>query len=384
MTKQKNAIFTVANLVTTIRIFLIPVFVVVLLAPWPQFFPYWQSLGQYKPWFAAAVFAVLAMTDGVDGYLARSRDEVTTLGKFLDPIADKILVCAALLALCELGTLPSWIALVIVARDFIISGLRMVASSEGIVIAASWFGKAKTAVTIVAILLFIVKDSTLIHAQGHAFATGFQVFSWIIMMVAVLLTVLSMVDYFAKAEVQLHLFTPYHDGEDHRSDDEIASKVLDLARSTNCRIATAESCTGGLLAAKLTDIPGSSDVFMGCAVSYANVIKEEVLGVSKNDLMEYGAVSPQVAEQMATGVLERFSSDVGVSVTGVAGPGGGTDDKPVGTVWFGVSNRGDTKSIVFHFDGERSDIRKQSVHEGLLLMESALSQTQLSPLTENK
>ena len=102
----------------------------------------------------------------MDGYLARSRNEVTTFGKFLDPLADKLLVTAALLALIEMNVLPAWIAFIIIAREFIVSGLRMVASAEGSVIAASWYGKLKTVLQIAAILLFIVKDSIVIAGTG--------------------------------------------------------------------------------------------------------------------------------------------------------------------------------------------------------------------------
>lgn len=102
----------------------------------------------------ALLFVVLACTDALDGYLARSRGEVTNFGKFMDPLADKILVAAALLALCELQILPSWVALIILTREFIVSGLRMLAASEGVVIAASWYGKAKTVFQIIANLLF--------------------------------------------------------------------------------------------------------------------------------------------------------------------------------------------------------------------------------------
>lgn len=195
----RNPLLTPANIVTSVRIVLIPVFVFVLMSPWPDWFPLWESAAAFKPWLAAIVYALLAATDGVDGYLARSRDEITTLGKFLDPLADKILVAAALLALVELGTLPSWIALIILAREFIVSGLRMVASVEGVVIAASWYGKVKTVITIVAIIMFIVKDSVQISALGSMFATTFNILSWVVMAVAVILTIFSMLDYFSNS-----------------------------------------------------------------------------------------------------------------------------------------------------------------------------------------
>lgn len=199
-------VWTTANIITMTRIVLIPIFVVLLLAPWPQLFSDPSGALAAQPWVAAIFFIILSATDGVDGHIARSRNQVTTLGKFLDPIADKILVCAALLALIELGVLPSWIAIVILSREFIVSAMRMMAASEGVVIAASWYGKWKTAVTMVAIVLFIIKDSPAILSLG-AFATVFNVFSWIVMIAALVLTIVSMIDYFAKAEKVLHLFS---------------------------------------------------------------------------------------------------------------------------------------------------------------------------------
>ncbi|TLM97256.1 MAG: CDP-diacylglycerol--glycerol-3-phosphate 3-phosphatidyltransferase, partial [Actinobacteria bacterium] len=153
----------------------------------------------FRPWIAAFVFTLLAATDGVDGYLARSRGEVTTFGKFIDPLADKLLVTAALLALVELDVLPAWIALVIISREFIVSGLRMVASAEGTVIAASWYGKLKTVLQIVAIVMFIVKDSALLMFLGPEFDQFFQIAAWTVMGAAVVMTIASMVDYFRSA-----------------------------------------------------------------------------------------------------------------------------------------------------------------------------------------
>ncbi|MFQ9181525.1 MAG: CDP-diacylglycerol--glycerol-3-phosphate 3-phosphatidyltransferase [Eggerthella lenta] len=142
----------------------------------------------------------MAATDGLDGYLARSRGEVTNFGKFIDPLADKILVAAALLALIELGVLPSWVALVILTREFIVSGIRMVAASQGVVIAASWYGKAKTVAQIVAIVLFIVKDSVVITDPQGVLHNPLYLVSWLAMLIALALTVISMLDYFVKAK----------------------------------------------------------------------------------------------------------------------------------------------------------------------------------------
>jgi nicotinamide-nucleotide amidase len=188
-----------ANTVTLSRMVLIPVFLLALLGDWPRWLEapaFWYSV---RPWIAALVFAALAATDGVDGYLARSRNEITTFGKFLDPLADKLLVTAALLALVEMRVVPTWIALVIIAREFIVSGLRMVASAEGTVIAASWYGKVKTVLQIAAILLFIVKDSTFFHGLTVEVQAWTQVVAWSVMAAAVVMTVMSMVDYFMHA-----------------------------------------------------------------------------------------------------------------------------------------------------------------------------------------
>lgn len=179
-----------ANRVTVLRMVFIPVFVAVLLGAMPEWGPVW----------AAGIFALLAITDGVDGYLARTRNEVTTFGKFLDPLADKLLVTAALVALVDLGTLPSWVALVIISREFIVSGLRMVAIAEGKVIAASNYGKIKTVFQILAIVAFIIKDSSPIASiLGVQGATYFSSLSWLLMGIAVALTIVSMVDYFYHA-----------------------------------------------------------------------------------------------------------------------------------------------------------------------------------------
>ena len=126
-----DKILTPANVVTMIRICLVPVFVVALISPWPDAMGL-AFLNPWKAWIAAIIFVVISCTDWLDGYLARSRGEVTDFGKFMDPLADKVLVVAALLVLIELGSLPSWPVLIIVAREFIVSGVRMVAAEWSI------------------------------------------------------------------------------------------------------------------------------------------------------------------------------------------------------------------------------------------------------------
>ena len=134
--------------------------------------------------------------------------------------------------------------------------------------------------------------------------------------------------------------------------------LIDLLREKNLKLAFAESCTGGLLSSGIVDIPGSSDVFLGAVVSYDNSVKENVLKVSSDTLSTVGAVSSECAEQMAFGVRNLLNADIAVSVTGIAGPGGGSDEKPVGTVYIGFSSAKGTESFLYKTNGNRSKIRK--------------------------
>lgn len=374
--KNYRQIMTPANIVTTVRIALVPIFVVVFLAPWPSWVPglaIQETLEFLKPWVAAALFALLAFTDSVDGYLARSRNEVTTLGKFLDPLADKILVTAALLALVELNELPAWVVLVIITREFLVSGLRMVVSAEGHVIAASLLGKAKTVVQVIAIILFIVKTNhELIAYMGSSYSILYFG-AWAVMITALLLTLLSMADYFYKASKVLAL--PIKEGERavvQIDDNSLADEIIALALPLGLKIGSAESCTGGLVAKSMTDIPGASEVFNGGIVSYSNDIKRDRLGVDPEVLRTYGAVSEQTAIGMAKGALDALEVDLSVSTTGVAGPKGGSEEKPVGTVWIGLAfkdakNDGaiEASAQCFQFGGNRGQIRIQATDEAL-------------------
>lgn len=132
--------------------------------------------------------------------------------------------------------------------------------------------------------------------------------------------------------------------------------------------ALAESCTGGLIAARLTGIPGSSVYFAGGVVAYANSVKEKVLGVSKEILEIYGAVSPNVAEAMALGARNLFQVSLGLGVTGIAGPAGGTTEKPVGLVYIALATFKGVSHQKFIFSGERNDIRKAASQAGLQMI----------------
>jgi nicotinamide-nucleotide amidase len=150
-------------------------------------------------------------------------------------------------------------------------------------------------------------------------------------------------------------------------DDQVAQLL------TGRRIVTAESCTGGLLAARLTERPGSSAYVAGGVVAYANEAKTELLGVEPDLLASHGAVSEPVAEAMADGALDRFAADTAIAITGIAGPGGGTDDKPVGTVCFTVKLAdGETFTRTIRLPGDRSDIRERSTTVAMHMLRRAL------------
>lgn len=164
------------NKLTMFRVILIPFFVVFLLV----------EITAVDKWIALAIFIIASLTDFLDGQIARKYNLVTNFGKFMDPLADKLLVCSALICLVALGRIPAWMVIVIIAREFIISGFRLVASDNGVVIAASYWGKFKTTFQIIMICLMIADLEAL------------QIPTMIVTWVAVILTVVSLVDYLVK------------------------------------------------------------------------------------------------------------------------------------------------------------------------------------------
>jgi nicotinamide-nucleotide amidase len=150
---------------------------------------------------------------------------------------------------------------------------------------------------------------------------------------------------------------------------QLAVKVGAHLRESEARIVTAESCTGGWIAKVLTDAEGSSDWYLGGVVAYSNALKQSILGVLPSALAQHGAVSEEVAREMAVGALETFGGRIAVSVTGIAGPGGGQPSKPVGTVWFGWvwRDHGEIRSRVTReqFDGNREAVRRHTVARAL-------------------
>ena len=191
-----------ANKLTMIRIFLVPVFLVFITV---REIPYGSII-------ATIVFVIASLTDQLDGHIARSRNQITNFGKFMDPLADKLLVTAALVSLVELKLVAGWAVVVILAREFAVSGLRTLAASDGIVIAASWWGKIKTVTQMIAILLLLLKAnintsaSAISFVNNNSFLKGF--FTYVpetIMFIAVLITIVSGIDYFIKNK---HVISP--------------------------------------------------------------------------------------------------------------------------------------------------------------------------------
>ncbi|MBO5208963.1 MAG: CDP-diacylglycerol--glycerol-3-phosphate 3-phosphatidyltransferase [Lachnospiraceae bacterium] len=164
------------NKLTMFRVILIPFFVVFMLC----------EITTVDKWIALAIFIIASLTDLLDGKIARKYNLVTNFGKFMDPLADKLLVCSALICLVELGKMPAWMVIVIIAREFIISGFRLIASDNGVVIAASYWGKFKTTFQMIMICLLIADIAAI------------SILTTIVMWVALALTVISLIDYLVK------------------------------------------------------------------------------------------------------------------------------------------------------------------------------------------
>ncbi|MBO5564851.1 MAG: CDP-diacylglycerol--glycerol-3-phosphate 3-phosphatidyltransferase [Lachnospiraceae bacterium] len=324
------------NKLTLVRIALITVFVILM------YLPYRQDI---MKWLALAVYLIACLTDMADGMIARKFHLITNFGKFMDPLADKLLVTAAMICLVDLKRLPVWAVIIIVAREFIISGVRLVAADNGIVIAASFWGKLKTVAQMAMTILMIANLERL------------QKVTTIIMWIAVILTVLSLVDYLYKNKAVLL------EGSPHKSEREKLYETL-LARKET--MTTAESCTGGMLGEELTKQSGISEVYTGGFITYTNRQKEEMLSVPAEMLATEGAISRNVAEAMAKGAAERTGADLSLSVTGNAGPKA-QEKKKLGLVYIGCTYHGETVSEEHHLKGAREAVRAQAVEKALLL-----------------
>ena len=171
----------IANKLTVFRVVLVPFFVIFMLT---DFTP-------YNRWIAFAIFCIATITDKLDGTIARKYNMITDFGKFMDPIADKLLVSSALICLSSLGEIPAWIVIVIIAREFAISGIRLVAADNGVTIAATWWGKSKTIAQMAMIIIMLMNIPAL------------HILSQVVMYVSLILTLVSMVDYMIKNKAVL-------------------------------------------------------------------------------------------------------------------------------------------------------------------------------------
>ncbi len=179
------------NKLTIFRVILIVPFVLLLLGShqqWGWFMALFGGILEYTDYIAVAIFIIASLTDLLDGKIARKYNLVTNFGKFMDPLADKLLVCSALICLVEMGRLPAWMVIIIISREFIISGFRLVASDNGVVIAASYWGKFKTTFQMIAVILLIVNFK----------ADFMQMLTTLCVWIALILTIVSLVDYIAK------------------------------------------------------------------------------------------------------------------------------------------------------------------------------------------
>ena len=173
------------NKLTVLRVIMVPFFV---------FFMLTGVGGAANKWIALIIFCVASLTDMLDGKIARARNLVTNFGKFMDPLADKLLVCSAMICLIPSGKLPTAVVIVIIAREFVISGFRLVASDSGVVIAASYWGKFKTNFQMFAIILLMLN----LGENFPAYAGGIHIAEQILIYIALILTIVSLVDYLAK------------------------------------------------------------------------------------------------------------------------------------------------------------------------------------------
>jgi CDP-diacylglycerol--glycerol-3-phosphate 3-phosphatidyltransferase len=338
------------NALTISRLLSIPVLMVLLVARFP-----------YHDQIAAAVFVVASLTDTLDGNLARRRRQVTELGKFLDPLADKLFILSVLIVLVQEGELAAWIVVVIFGREMLITVLRSLSASQGQVIAATPFGKTKTVLQVVAVLLLILqRPYPLLSLPAN-----------VVVLLAVIFTVTSGLDYlwrFRSVFARVPLPTGGGAPGAESPVDPLVRRLHERLRGGDLTLAVAESCTGGMLAAAITDQPGSSAYFKGGIVAYSNEIKERLLGVPRELLQRHGAVSAEVAQAMAEGARRVLDADLAVSITGIAGPEADGTEKPVGLthVWLAAAGGSDGRRFVF--PGDRWANRRQAVSEALSLL----------------
>jgi CDP-diacylglycerol--glycerol-3-phosphate 3-phosphatidyltransferase len=303
---------------------------------------------------AAALFIVFSFTDTLDGQIARRRGMVSDLGKFLDPLADKLLVLSVLIVLVQEGLVAAWVVVVIFSRELLITILRSVGASQGHVIGAAPLGKTKTVTQMAAVTLLILQRPypELVPIAAVAVA------------VAVVFTIVSGIDYLVRFRHLIGL------GEGARQPgvDPLADELGAMLARDRLTVSVAESCTGGLLGSLITDRPGSSAYFMGGVIAYADQVKRDELGVPAALLTRHGAVSREVAVAMAEGARARFGTTLAASTTGIAGPDSDGSSKPVGLTYIAIVSEWGSRCEEYMFTGNRWSNRRQAAEQALHLL----------------
>ena len=345
------------NALTISRLIAIPPLMLFLLAQ----FPYHDQL-------AAIIFIVFSLTDTMDGQLARRTHTVSDLGKFLDPLADKLFVLSVLIVLVQEALVAAWVVVVIFARELLITLLRTVAASQGRVIPAAPLGKTKTVTQVLAVSLLILQRPYDWLGLPATLAVA----------LALLLTVSSGLDYMWRWRQVLWggvlqpagpVAVPSGGAPGAESPvDPLARELGSVLKAGGHTLAVAESCTGGLLAQLITDEAGSSAYFLGGVVAYSDKAKRELLDVGASLLAKHGAVSAPVAEAMATGARMRFGSTLAAAVTGIAGPASDNTSKPVGLTFIAVASPSGVECCEHTFSGDRWSNRRQAAGEALRML----------------
>ncbi len=351
-----------SNGLTLSRLAAIPVLIVLLMARFPG-----------HDQVAAALFILFSFTDTLDGLLARRRGTVSDLGKFLDPLADKLFVLSVLIVLVQEGLVAAWVVVVIFSRELIITILRSVGASQGRIIAAAPLGKTKTVMQMSAVTLLILQRPYPWLVPLADVAVG----------VAIVFTIWSGLDYLWRFRYLLGPFDssrlPGRAGPSGGAPEpgepaaDLGRGLGDALRRAGLTVSVAESCTGGLLGSLITDQPGSSSYFLGGVIAYSDDAKRDQLGVSPALLERVGAVSGEVAEAMADGARSRFGTSIAIAVTGIAGPDADGSAKPVGLTYIGIASARGTSAHEYRFKGDRwANRRAAAAHAMRLAVEEAL------------
>jgi CDP-diacylglycerol--glycerol-3-phosphate 3-phosphatidyltransferase len=304
---------------------------------------------------AAALFIVFSFTDTLDGQIARRRGMVSDLGKFLDPLADKLLVLSVLIVLVQEGLVAAWVVVVIFSRELLITILRSVGASQGHVIGAAPLGKTKTVTQMAAVTLLILQRPYPELVPIAAIAVA----------VAVVFTIVSGIDYLVRFR---HLIGLGEGASSQPGVDPLADELGALLAREGLTVSVAESCTGGLLGSLITDRAGSSAYFIGGVIAYADQVKRDELSVPAALLTRHGAVSREVALAMAQGAKARFGTTLAASTTGIAGPDSNGSDKPVGLTFIAIASEWGSRCEEYTFTGNRWSNRRQAAEQALQLM----------------